>query len=331
MLQEAIKAAEILGDEAPELSEWQEKLDNMYPYQVGRYGQLQEWYKDIDTYNDTHRHTNHLFGLHPGTTINALENPELVSACKETLRQRGDAATGWSMGWKLNHWARLLDGNHAYILFQNLLKDGTADNMWDLHPPFQIDGNFGGTAGVSELFLQSHNGMLHLLPALPDAWTDGHINGLRTRGNFTVDLSYAGGKLDRATILSNAGEKCKVYYDGKTLEFETVAGETYTVVLDNGTLVLNHVDAIDAIGAEAANRVNVLPQAGRIKVDVEGEATGKIAIDIFTAAGQLVKSVKSVKADNTFSTSVAAPASAGIYFVRVSGATFSETAKVVVK
>jgi len=232
LLDEAIRAAVIVGDDAADIDDWRNKLDNMYPYQVGRYGQLQEWYDDIDIYNDDHRHTNHLFGLHPGSTINALGDRALADACKETLRQRGDEATGWSMGWKLNHWARLFDGDHAYVLFRNLLKNGTADNMWDLHPPFQIDGNFGGTAGVAELFLQSHNGVLHLLPALPSEWTDGKMCGLRARGNFEVDIYYAGGKLDRAVVISNAGERCKVLYDGKEKEFDTVEGGVYIVTCD---------------------------------------------------------------------------------------------------
>ncbi|MDE7411002.1 MAG: glycoside hydrolase family 95 protein [Paramuribaculum sp.] len=230
VLDEAIKAAKLLDTDAESVAEWQEKLDNMVPYKVGRYGQLQEWYDDIDTFNDTHRHTNHLFGLHPGSSINALRDTSLVAACKETLKQRGDAATGWSMGWKLNHWARLLDGDHAYTLYGNLLKNGTADNLWDLHPPFQIDGNFGGTAGVGEMFLQSHNGMLHLLPALPSAWTDGHITGLRTRGGFETNIYYKNHELDYATITSLAGEPCHVYYDGAEISFPTVKNTTYKII-----------------------------------------------------------------------------------------------------
>lgn len=135
------------------------------------------------------------------------------------------------MGWKLNHWARLHDGDHAYTLFQNLLKEGTTNNLWDIHPPFQIDGNFGGTAGVAELFLQSHTGPLQLLPALPSAWTDGHIHGLRARGNFTVDIDYAGGKLAKAVITSGSGEPCEVIYQGQTIDFPTRAGGRYTVTL----------------------------------------------------------------------------------------------------
>ncbi len=228
----AIKSAKILNVDSASVVEWQEKLDNIYPYQIGRYGQLQEWYEDIDVYNDEHRHTNHLFGLHPGTTINPFVNPELAEACKETLRQRGDAATGWSMGWKLNHWARLLDGDHAYILFQNLLKNGTADNLWDMHPPFQIDGNFGGTAGVSELFLQSQADSLYLLPALPSAWKEGYITGLLARGNFEVDIHYADHTLDYAIIRSNKGEECRVRYQDKVLVFATRIGAAYKVVYD---------------------------------------------------------------------------------------------------
>lgn len=228
ILTDAIKAAKVLNTDQAAVSEWQAKLDQIRPYKIGQYGQLQEWYEDIDDPNDKHRHTNHLFGLHPGSSINPLVDTTLTAACKETLRERGDAATGWSMGWKLNHWARLLDGDHAYILYRNLLKNGTADNLWDMHPPFQIDGNFGGTAGVGELLLQSHNnGILHLLPALPTAWKNGEVKGLRARGNFEVDIKYADGKLTEATIRSNSGEPCTLLYDGKTLQFPTAKGATY--------------------------------------------------------------------------------------------------------
>lgn len=232
VLKEAIEASEVLGVDKAERKQWQKLLDNMYPYQIGHYGQLQEWYDDIDEYGDQHRHTNHLFGLHPGSTINPLTDKALADACRETLRQRGDAATGWSMGWKLNHWARLLDGNHAYTLLGNLLKNGTADNLWDLHPPFQIDGNFGGTAGIAELFLQSHLGTIHLLPALPDAWPSGSINGLLARGGFEIGLKFADGQLEEATILSLAGERCKLLYRGDRLDFPTEKGDVYRVVVN---------------------------------------------------------------------------------------------------
>ncbi|MCM1110419.1 MAG: glycoside hydrolase family 95 protein [Clostridium sp.] len=226
---DAIKAAEILGVDPESRAEWQERLDHMTPYKIGQYGQLQEWYEDIDDPEDHHRHTNHLYGLHPGTTLSPLTTPELAEAAKTTLRQRGDEATGWSMGWKMNHWARLHDGDHAYKLFQNLLKQGTADNLWDMHPPFQIDGNFGGTAGVTEMFLQSHMGVLHLLPALPSAWTEGEIDGLLARGGFEVDIRFGSGKLISATIRSLKGEECRVLYDGREIKFPTKAGDTYTL------------------------------------------------------------------------------------------------------
>ena len=133
------------------------------------------------------------------------------------------------MGWKLNQWARLHDGNRSYKLFGNLLKNGTADNLWDIHPPFQIDGNFGGTAGVTEMLMQSHAGCIHLLPALPDAWEEGHISGLKARGNFTVDIAWKEGKLHKVEILSGAGEPCEVRYGNKTVRLATEKGKRYTL------------------------------------------------------------------------------------------------------
>ncbi|MCM1348237.1 MAG: glycoside hydrolase N-terminal domain-containing protein [Firmicutes bacterium] len=333
VLSEAIAASEILNENPSELNEWKEKLEKMYPYQVGRYGQLQEWYNDIDTYNDTHRHTNHLFGLHPGTSINSLKDADLVAACKETLKQRGDEATGWSMGWKLNHWARLLDGDHAYILFQNLLKNGTADNMWDLHPPFQIDGNFGGTAGVSELFLQSHNGVLHLLPALPSEWTDGKISGLRTRGNFTVDVVYAGGKLDHAIIVSNAGEHCKVLYNGKETEFDTQEGATYRVNYNsvNDELSIDDLSGISTVGAEADSNVQVSQNGRQITVTVSGPSVGKINIDTFNVSGQKVKGLNVDKNAGSVTAAMNLNVTPGVYFLHVEGEAVNQTKKLVIK
>lgn len=238
ILLQAIQAAEVLNTDTEEAERWRKVLDGIAPYRIGRYGQLLEWSEDIDDPDDKHRHVNHLFGLHPGHTISPLATPELAEAARVVLNHRGDGATGWSMGWKLNQWARLHDGNRSYKLYGNLLKNGTADNLWDIHPPFQIDGNFGGTAGVTEMLLQSHAGCLHLLPALPDAWPEGSITGLRARGNFGVDLHWADGRLAKAVIVSGSGGKCAVHYGDETLSFDTKRGKRYTVVLSEGKLRL---------------------------------------------------------------------------------------------
>ena len=238
ILLDCINAAQILQTDADEVSKWQDILNKLAPYKIGRYGQLMEWSRDIDDPNDQHRHVNHLFGLHPGHTISPLTTPELAQASRVVLEHRGDGATGWSMGWKLNQWARLHDGNHSYVLFGNLLKNGTADNLWDVHPPFQIDGNFGGTAGVTEMLLQSHAGCIDLLPSLPDAWADGNICGLRARGNFGVDIDWKNGKLRQATITSGSGEQCTVRYGQQTMQFLTKRGKTYLVTIENGRLTM---------------------------------------------------------------------------------------------
>ena len=234
ILTDAIEASRILGKNTADRKLWEDALKHLAPYKTGRYGQLMEWSRDIDDPKDEHRHVNHLFGLHPGHTISPVTTPQLAKAARIVLEHRGDGATGWSMGWKLNQWARLHDGNHAYLLFGNLLKNGTLDNLWDTHAPFQIDGNFGGTAGVTEMLMQSHMGFVHLLPALPDAWKDGVIKGLRARGNFTVDIAWKDGALDHADIHSGSGTPCTVRYGNIPLQFKTTKGKTYRVTFNNG-------------------------------------------------------------------------------------------------
>ena len=238
VLLDAIAASEVLGKDKALRKQWMNVLEKLAPYRIGRYGQLMEWSKDIDNPKDEHRHVNHLFGLHPGHTISPVTTPALAEASKVVLRHRGDGATGWSMGWKLNQWARLHDGDHAYTLYGNLLKNGTLDNLWDSHPPFQIDGNFGGTAGVTEMLLQSHVGFVHLLPALPARWKEGSVSGLRARGNIEIDMSWKEGQLSRATIYSHSGGICTLFYRGCKSVLKTQKGKQYVVKYENNQLII---------------------------------------------------------------------------------------------
>ena len=232
-----IASSRILDRDADYAAHLAKRIDQLEPYHVGNWGQLQEWGQDVDVPWDTHRHVSHLYGLYPSAQITP-ETPEFFNAARVSLEKRGDVSTGWAMGWRVCLWARLLDGDHAFKLIRNQLTPlggaagvrhgdgGTYPNLFDAHPPFQIDGNFGCTAGIAEMLVQSHRGFVELLPALPSAWPNGSAKGFRARGGWTVDFAWKNGAVTSCTVRAGVGGRLKLRINGRDAEYDVKPGAT---------------------------------------------------------------------------------------------------------
>jgi alpha-L-fucosidase 2 len=216
-------------------------LAKLQPYKIGKKGNLQEWYHDWEDNDPQHRHQTHLYGLYPGQQISPAKTPELAEACRNVLEVKGDETTGWSKGWRINLWARLWDGNRAYKMYRELLnlvepsaekkgfKGGTYPNLFDAHPPFQIDGNFGGSAAVIEMLVQSNNNIIRLLPALPDAWIEGKIEGICARGGFEIAMKWENKKVLELTIVSKTDTEATLIHLGKEKQLNLKKGKPVTL------------------------------------------------------------------------------------------------------
>lgn len=232
-----ITASELLNTDKEFAQKLKQVRDRLAPMQIGQHSQLQEWMHDWDDPKDIHRHVSHLYGVYPSNQISPYRTPELFDAARTSLIYRGDVSTGWSMGWKVNLWARFLDGNHAYKLLTDQLKlvgdtsthvrgGGTYANLFDAHPPFQIDGNFGCTAGIAEMFVQSHDAAIHILPALPDVWKNGSITGLRARGGFEIiSLEWKNGEVSKLVLKSTLGGNCRLRVHGSLASKDVTLAE----------------------------------------------------------------------------------------------------------
>jgi alpha-L-fucosidase 2 len=243
VFEQTIKAATVLKVDEDFKHKLENALARLYPYQIGKKGSLQEWYYDWEDNEPQHRHQSHLFGLHPGHQITPEKTPELAQACRKTLEGRGDETTGWSKGWRINLWARLWDGNHAYKMYRELLKyvepddkkvtyqrgGGTYPNLFDAHPPFQIDGNFGGAAAVAEMLVQSSEDEIRLLPALPDTWESGKIKGICARGVFEIEMEWDRNSLTKLVVKTKQGGSTTLKYKNKQQLVSLKAGENKTI------------------------------------------------------------------------------------------------------